>query len=62
MREKEDDAKLFCGEKTFLKRVSFPHTPFSKNFQRNCFYHINDKSNSNFFIESKNYYFLKHNV
>ncbi|MBR2364419.1 MAG: hypothetical protein IKA79_04395, partial [Lentisphaeria bacterium] len=23
-------AKLFCGEETFLKKGSLPHTPFSK--------------------------------
>ena len=40
--------KLVCGEKTFLKKGSFPHTPFSKNFRRNYFYCAN-KSNSNLF-------------
>ena len=37
--EKGGGAKLFCGEETFLKKGSLPHTPFSKNFHRNCFYY-----------------------
>ena len=37
--KKQGVAKLFCGEETFLKKGSLPHTPFSKNFHRNCFYY-----------------------
>ena len=48
---------MFCGEKTFLKKGSFPRTPFSKNFRRDCFYYYN-KSNPNLFIISKLQYFF----
>ena len=40
-----------------FQKSSFPHTPFPKNFYRNCFYYPN-KSNYNLFITNNLKYIL----
>jgi hypothetical protein len=42
--------KLFCGEKTFMNKVSFPRTPFLQTLLSGITFIANNKSNSAFFI------------
>jgi len=46
---KQSEAKLFCGEETFLKKVFFPAPHLPKTFAGIAFI-ANDKSNSNFLL------------
>ena len=57
--EKMWGGTLFCGEKTFMNKVSFPPHPFLQTLLSGITFIANNKSNSVFFInmwqEEKNF-------
>ena len=52
---------MFCGEDTFLKKGSLPRPHLPKTFDGIAFT-VDDKNNSNFFINDQKSSSLKHNV